>query len=109
MSFSDRLIVMRAGHIEQDDAPERVYRQPATAFVASFLGRTNLIPGRAEDGLVQTASASEQGLQGDVERCEVAGLGHMALLSHPRVFAHLLRWIGGDAPVRPRKKPSTRR
>jgi iron(III) transport system ATP-binding protein len=47
MAFADRLIVMRDGRIEQEGSPERVYAQPRTAFVANFLGRTNLIPGRA--------------------------------------------------------------
>ncbi len=47
MSFADRIIVMRDGHIEQDGTPESVYEQPRTAFVANFLGRTNLIPARA--------------------------------------------------------------
>ena len=46
------------------------------------------------DGLVRAPSASDQGLQGDVERCEVAGLGHMALLSHPRVYALVRGWLG---------------
>jgi iron(III) transport system ATP-binding protein len=47
MSFADRIIVMRDGSIEQDGTPEGVYGQPRTAFVANFLGRTNLIPARA--------------------------------------------------------------
>ena len=47
MSFANRIIVMRDGHIEQDGTPESVYGQPRTAFVANFLGRTNLIPARA--------------------------------------------------------------
>lgn len=46
------------------------------------------------DGLVQTPSASDRGNEGDVERCELQGLGHMALLSHPRVYALLRRWLG---------------
>ncbi len=54
MSFSDRLIVMRAGRVEQDGDPEAVYRRPRTAFVASFLGQTNLIAGRAGSGRVAT-------------------------------------------------------
>jgi iron(III) transport system ATP-binding protein len=54
MSFADRLIVMRDGRIEQDGTPERVYRTPRTAFVASFLGRTNLIPARANGSTALT-------------------------------------------------------
>ncbi len=54
MAFADRLIVMRDGRVEQDGTPERVYMTPRTAFVASFLGRTNLIPARANGVMAQT-------------------------------------------------------
>ncbi len=45
MTFADRLAVMRAGHLEQVGLPESVYLRPRTAFVANFLGTTNLIRG----------------------------------------------------------------
>lgn len=45
-------------------------------------------------GLVQPPSGAASQLEGDVERCAVPGLGHMALLSHPRVYALLRRWLG---------------
>jgi iron(III) transport system ATP-binding protein len=54
MSFADRVIVMRDGHIEQDGTPESVYGQPRTAFVANFLGRTNLIPARASGSVASS-------------------------------------------------------
>ena len=38
MSLSDRLIIMNAGRIEQNDRPEAVYRSPANKFVAEFMG-----------------------------------------------------------------------
>jgi spermidine/putrescine transport system ATP-binding protein len=43
MTMSDRLAVMRAGRIEQIGAPEETYENPATEFVAGFLGASNLI------------------------------------------------------------------
>jgi sn-glycerol 3-phosphate transport system ATP-binding protein len=48
MTLADRLVVMRAGHIEQVGKPEAVYARPATLFVAGFLGAPpmNLLPGR---------------------------------------------------------------
>lgn len=46
------------------------------------------------DGLVMASSASDQGLAGDVQRVEVKGIGHMALLNHPRVYAVLREWLG---------------
>ncbi|MCY1017214.1 ABC transporter ATP-binding protein [Pyxidicoccus sp. MSG2] len=45
MAFADRLAVMRAGRVEQVGTPEAVYTTPRTAFVAYFLGGTNLLPG----------------------------------------------------------------
>jgi hypothetical protein len=46
------------------------------------------------DGLVRPGSAADDGLTGDVERIELAGLGHMSLLNHPRVYTVLRRWLG---------------
>jgi ABC-type Fe3+/spermidine/putrescine transport system ATPase subunit len=42
MVMSDRIAVMRAGHIEQIDTPTNVYKYPSTRFVADFLGEANL-------------------------------------------------------------------
>lgn len=43
--MSDRIAVMRAYRIDQLDTPETIYREPANAFVAGFVGQSNLIPG----------------------------------------------------------------
>ncbi|MFD2157187.1 TOBE domain-containing protein, partial [Rhodococcus jostii] len=43
--MSDRIAVMRAGRIEQLGTPEAIYQEPANAFVAGFVGQSNLIPG----------------------------------------------------------------
>ena len=48
LAFSDRVALMRNGTIEQIGPPAHVYGQPETAFVASFLGRSNLISGTAQ-------------------------------------------------------------
>ncbi|WP_135228029.1 ABC transporter ATP-binding protein [Deinococcus fonticola] len=48
LAFSDRVALMRSGTIEQIGPPTHVYGQPETAFVASFLGRSNLISGTAQ-------------------------------------------------------------
>jgi ABC-type Fe3+/spermidine/putrescine transport system ATPase subunit len=54
--LSDRVVVMEAGRVEQVGRPEEVYRRPATAFVARFLGRANFLAGAVEqrgaDGIV---------------------------------------------------------
>ncbi len=48
LSFADKICVMRDGHIEQFGPPMQLYDRPASAFVATFLGRTNLLRAQAE-------------------------------------------------------------
>jgi spermidine/putrescine transport system ATP-binding protein len=55
MTMADQIAVMEAGHIEQLGTPTELYETPKTAFVAGFLGVSNLIDGRARDGTVETA------------------------------------------------------
>ncbi len=43
MALADRIVIMKAGRLEQIGPPEKVYARAATAFVAGFLGRTNLL------------------------------------------------------------------
>jgi spermidine/putrescine transport system ATP-binding protein len=45
MTMADRIAVMNHGRIEQLGTPTELYEQPATAFVAGFLGVSNLLPG----------------------------------------------------------------
>jgi iron(III) transport system ATP-binding protein len=45
LSVADRIVVMNHGVIEQIGTPEQVYREPASAFVADFVGRVNVIQG----------------------------------------------------------------
>jgi len=45
MALSDRIVVMNHGRAEQIGPPHEAYERPATPFVASFLGRTNLVNG----------------------------------------------------------------
>jgi putative spermidine/putrescine transport system ATP-binding protein len=46
MTMSDVVVVMNDGRIEQAGPPLDVYRRPATAFVARFMGATNLLPAK---------------------------------------------------------------
>ncbi|AGP60103.1 ABC transporter ATP-binding protein [Streptomyces rapamycinicus] len=47
LTMSDRIAVVRDGRIEQTGPPVEVYERPATAFVAGFVGTTNLLRGEA--------------------------------------------------------------
>lgn len=45
MTMADTVAVMNAGRVEQMGAPRELYELPRTAFVANFLGKSNLVPG----------------------------------------------------------------
>jgi ABC-type Fe3+/spermidine/putrescine transport system ATPase subunit len=46
LALSDRIVVMNSGRIEQVSAPYELYTRPKTLFVARFIGRNALIPGK---------------------------------------------------------------
>ncbi|MBX9450628.1 MAG: ABC transporter ATP-binding protein [Mesorhizobium sp.] len=48
LSMSDRVVVLNNGEIQQQGEPRRLYEQPDNAFVANFLGKTNLIEATVE-------------------------------------------------------------
>ena len=48
MTMADTIAVMNGGRIEQLGPPAELYERPATAFVAGFLGASNLLPGTVE-------------------------------------------------------------
>ncbi|MGW4125380.1 ABC transporter ATP-binding protein [Nocardia sp. NPDC004711] len=54
MSLADQLVVLRAGRIEQAATPDVIYGDPATEFVASFVGEMNIFPvGPLFTGIIQ--------------------------------------------------------
>ena len=57
MVCADRIAVMNKGSIEQIGTGFELYEQPRTRFVASFIGRSNVLPGRLlERGAVEAAA-----------------------------------------------------
>ncbi len=59
LSVADRIAVLKSGKLMQVGTPSELYHEPASAFVADFIGHTNLLPGEvvSRDGetvLVQT-------------------------------------------------------
>ena len=67
MAVSDRIAVMNLGEIQQIGTPQAIYQRPANLFVASFIGRTNLLSGeiRMENGAAQLVVAGSKRAQID--------------------------------------------
>jgi iron(III) transport system ATP-binding protein len=55
LALADRIAVMEKGRVLQIATPDEIYRNPATRFVASFIGRSNLVSGTAEGMAAETA------------------------------------------------------
>jgi spermidine/putrescine transport system ATP-binding protein len=84
MTMADTIAVMNGGRIEQLGTPTELYERPRTAFVASFLGKSNLLTGEAQgDGMVRLGNgtlvrAETNGATGRISvgvRPEKVGLG----------------------------------
>jgi iron(III) transport system ATP-binding protein len=61
LTMADRIVVMNHGVIEQVGTPLEIYREPASAFVADFIGTTNFLEGRL--------TARERVRVGELELC----------------------------------------
>ena len=83
MALADLIVVMNDGRIEQAAHPRTVFEQPATAFVARFMGDHNVISGRV-------SQTREDGIT-----LEVAGGGSFGALGKPREAGQ-----GADIAVR---------
>lgn len=56
MVLSDRIALLRSGELEQIATPREIYTRPATAYVAQFIGHTNLLKGEVRDGVARCNS-----------------------------------------------------
>jgi putative spermidine/putrescine transport system ATP-binding protein len=57
LGMSDRLAVFNDGKIEQIGPPQEIYEHPATAFVAGFVGNSNLVDAAAAERIAGVAGA----------------------------------------------------
>lgn len=82
-SLADRVILMRDGRIVQIGTPAEVYARPASAWVARFLGLTNLLPARSTGpGVVETPIGI---FKIEEEHREWDGRAEMELLIRPEI------------------------
>jgi iron(III) transport system ATP-binding protein len=75
LTMADRIVVMEQGRIEQVGTPEQIYGEPATAFVADFVGTMNFLPATTTaDGinLGGIALTCEHGMSGPDQPVTVA-------------------------------------
>jgi putative spermidine/putrescine transport system ATP-binding protein len=96
LTMSDRIAVFHRGRVQQLDGPERIYEQPANAFVARFIGENNRLAGRLEgvDGTRCTIRiAGDTLVEGSLATPLPAGAPVMVSLRPERVQ------IGGGAPT----------
>jgi len=118
LALSDRIAVLSHGRIEQIGTPAEIYERPVSAFVAEFIGSSNMLRGRiVERGEAGTIVATETGLrlccrpepEGEVETAEVSILlrperiqveapGGRAMPGQNRVSAHIsdITYLGED-------------
>jgi iron(III) transport system ATP-binding protein len=54
LALADRVAVMEGGRIAQVGTPAQIYREPVSEFVASFIGRSNIVKGHAIGGSAET-------------------------------------------------------
>ena len=77
LTMADRIVVMRAGRIEQVGSGRELYGRPSTRFVAEFIGRLNLLP--QNGGMPALQHATETG----AGRPAVLGIRPEAVRLHP--------------------------
>jgi putative spermidine/putrescine transport system ATP-binding protein len=66
LTMADRLVVMEGGRVRQIGSPRELYDEPQDAFVADFVGRCNILPGRREN---ETSFRTDSGMLLSVDTC----------------------------------------
>ena len=79
LELADRIAVMEGGRIVQVGAPEEIYESPCSAFVADFVGASNLLEGKLAE--VEELLVDSEGAQGGKRRAwlEVESVGRVAV------------------------------
>ena len=96
LTMSDRIAVMNEGRVEQIGTPEEIYHQPASEFVAGFIGMANLLPATVEARHGDQATARlADGTTVDAPAVDGLGVGEPATFMIRPERMHLA--VGGDA------------
>ncbi len=130
LTMADRIAVMHEGKLLQVASPEEIYEQPASKFVADFIGRTNLLEGTVKDkttvvlengSLVHAANSLVAGTRVAIslrpERAKIARLSDVSIegsslngvidtityLGNARVYGVKLDWM--NIEIRQENRP----
>jgi putative spermidine/putrescine transport system ATP-binding protein len=95
MALSDRIVVMNQGRAEQIGPPHEAYERPATSFVASFLGKTNLLDGATVRP--EKISFTPTGLAGKVRTRIFQGNHWLYQIETPGGLVTVIRQNTGEA------------
>ena len=98
LALSDRIAVLSQGRIEQIGTPSEIYERPASAFVADFIGSSNVLRARVrgDDGPADTAVETEHGLLLTIPRIPDAAGATVTLMLRPERF-QMAGLSNGDA------------
>jgi putative spermidine/putrescine transport system ATP-binding protein len=100
MMMSDRVAVMTDGEIAQIGSPSDVYLHPSTAFVASFLGETNLVPVTFQE--IENNLAVVRFQDGTIGRTRLPHIGappRSGDAAQVSIRPERIRLLGGEAPT----------
>jgi ABC-type Fe3+/spermidine/putrescine transport system ATPase subunit len=98
LALSDRIAVLSQGRIEQIGTPSEIYERPASAFVADFIGSSNVLRARVrgDGGPADTAVETEHGLLLTIPRIPDAAGATVTLMLRPERF-QMAALSNGDA------------
>jgi len=87
MAMSDRILLLNNGVIEQQGAPQELYGQPKTLFVADFMGSNNRLPGKILERQGDSAQIGGDGwqLRGDARSAATVGADVTGMVRLERV------------------------
>ena len=82
-ALADRVVIMNAGRVAQIGTPREVYLAPADAFVARFLGLSNLVTGHSDDATARTVQTPLGALTLSNQTCHA---GDVTVLVRPEAL-----------------------
>ena len=109
LELGDRIAVLNAGHIEQIGTPQEVYDQSASEYVATFLGRANLVKGVHQGEKVTLIFRPEDVRLGDeqLRGCHHLGTGIVKEVVFAGAYERLSVQVDDTEIVVTRMKPQT--